>query len=151
MGWKERNTFQKLKDWNTVPCNITYLSAYLLTYLLHGAESILEKLTCSQLVKKFPAFYRTRRFTNEFTSARHMTLSWASSIQSMPPHLTFWRSILILSSYLRLALSGSLFFSDFPIKTLYIPLLSQYMKRAPPTSFFSIWLPERYWVRSTDN
>jgi len=34
----------------------------LLTYLLHGAESILfEKLTGSQLVKKVPAFYGTRR------------------------------------------------------------------------------------------
>jgi len=27
-------------------------------------------------------------------------LSWASSIQSIPPHLTSWRSILILSSHL---------------------------------------------------
>ena len=31
-----------------------------------------------------------------------MSLSWASSIQSIPPHLTSWRSILILSFHLRL-------------------------------------------------
>ena len=33
-----------------------------------------------------------------------MSLSWASSIQSTPPHPTSWRSILILSSCLRLGL-----------------------------------------------
>jgi 1-aminocyclopropane-1-carboxylate deaminase/D-cysteine desulfhydrase-like pyridoxal-dependent ACC family enzyme len=32
------------------------------TYLLHGAV-LLEKLTGLQLVKKFPAFYGTRRFS----------------------------------------------------------------------------------------
>ena len=45
-----------------------------------------------------------RRFITAFTSARHLSLSWASSIQSIPPHPTFWRSILILSSHLRLSL-----------------------------------------------
>jgi len=37
-----------------------------------------------QLVKKFPTFYGTRRFINAFTSARHLSLSWARSIKSMP-------------------------------------------------------------------
>ena len=46
---------------------------------------LLEKLTGSQLVKKSPAFYWTRRFITAFTSGRHLSLSWASSIQSMPP------------------------------------------------------------------
>jgi len=46
---------------------------YLLTYLLHGAV-FLEKLTGSQLVKKFPAFYGTRSFITAFTSARHLSL-----------------------------------------------------------------------------
>ena len=36
---------------------------YLLTYLLTAwSEVLLEKLTGFQLVKKFPAFYGTRRF-----------------------------------------------------------------------------------------
>ena len=39
-------------------------------------------------------------------------------IQSMPPHPTFWRSILMLS-HLRLGLPSDLFPSGFPTKTLY--------------------------------
>ena len=36
---------------------------------------LLEKLTGFQLVKKFPAFYGTRRSITAFTSARHLSLS----------------------------------------------------------------------------
>jgi hypothetical protein len=36
-------------------------------------------------------------FITPLTSARHLSLSWARSIQSMPPHPTSWRSILILT------------------------------------------------------
>ena len=61
-----------------------------------------EKLLGFQLVKKFPAFYGTRRFITAVISARDLYLSWASSIQSIPPHPTSWRSILILSSHPRL-------------------------------------------------
>jgi len=42
-------------------------------------------------------------------SVRHLSLSWANPIQSKYPHSTSWRSILILSTHLRLGLpSGSL-------------------------------------------
>jgi hypothetical protein len=34
-----------------------------------------EKLIVTQLAEKFPAFYRTRRFTTAFTRARHWSLS----------------------------------------------------------------------------
>ena len=37
------------------------------------------------VVKKFPAFYGTLRFITAFTSAGHLSLSWASSLQSVPP------------------------------------------------------------------
>ena len=40
------------------------------------------------------------------------------------PHTTLWRSILILSSHLRLGLPSGLFPSGFPTNTLYTPLLS---------------------------
>ena len=67
--------------WPTTELNTHLLSPW--------SRVLLNKLTCSQLVKKFPAFYGTRRFTVVFTSARHLSLFWASSIQSMPPHPHF--------------------------------------------------------------
>ena len=57
------------------------------------------------------------------SSLPHLSLSWASSIQSMPPHPISWRFILILSSHLKLGLANGLFPSYFPTKTLYTPLL----------------------------
>jgi hypothetical protein len=36
---------------------------------------LLEKLTGSLEVKKLPAFYGTRKFITELTSARHLSLS----------------------------------------------------------------------------
>jgi len=53
-----------------------YTNTYLLTYLLTPRSTVLfEKLNGSQLVKKFPAFYGTRRFITTFTDARHLSLS----------------------------------------------------------------------------
>ena len=96
---------------------------YLLTYLLTPwCIVLLEKVTGLQLVKKFPAFYGTRRFITALTSFRHPSLSWASPIQSTYPKPTSWRSILILSTHLRLGLPSGLFPSGFPTRTLYAPL-----------------------------
>ena len=101
------------------------LNIYLLTYLLTPwCRVLLEKLTGLQLVKKFPAFYGTRRFITALTSVRRLSLSCASPIQSTYPHPTFWRSILILSTHLCLGLPSGLFPSGFPTKTLYAPLSS---------------------------
>ena len=47
-----------------------------------------EQLTSLQLVKKFPAFHGTRRFITALTSVRHLSLFWASPIQSIYPHPT---------------------------------------------------------------
>jgi hypothetical protein len=64
---------------------ITYFQnlkiSMILTYLLTTCSRILlEKQIVSQIVKKSPAFYGTRRFITAFTSARHLYLPWARSI-----------------------------------------------------------------------
>jgi hypothetical protein len=67
----------------TITYLLTYLLIYVLTYLLTlltylltpCSTVLLEKLTASQSVKKFPTFYGTRRFITAFTSARHLSLS----------------------------------------------------------------------------
>ena len=49
-------------------------------------------------------------------------LSWANSIHSITPHATSSKSILILSSHLRLGIPSRLFPSCFPTRTLCTPL-----------------------------
>ena len=70
------------------------------------------------------------------TSVRHLSLSWASPIQSIYPHPTSWRYILILSNHLRLGLPSGLLPSGFPTKTLYTPSPYPYAPHAQPISFF---------------
>ena len=95
---------------------------------------LLEKLTGLQLVKKFPAFHGTRRFITALTSVHHLSLSWASAIQSTYPHPISWRYILILSTHLRLGLPSVLLPSGFPTKTLYAPLLLTHTRHMPSPS-----------------
>ena len=131
---------------------IENLLTYLLTYLLTPwCRVLLEQLNVLQLDKKFPAFHGTRRFITELTTVRHLSLSWASPIQSIYPQPTSWRSILILSTHLRLRLPSGLLPSGFPTKTLYTPSPHQYAPQAQTLSFFSILIPLQYWVRSTNH
>ena len=110
-------------------CGVVY------TYLLTPrCRVLLEKITGLQLVKKFSAFHGTRRFITAFTSVRHLSLSCASPIQSTYPHPTSWRSVLILSTHLRLGLPSGLFPSGFPTKTLYTPSPHPYAPHAQPNS-----------------
>ena len=107
---------------STLTCiKLIYYSIKVLRYYLLTPwyRVLLEKLTGLQLVMKFPAFHGTRRFITALTSVRHLSLSWASPIQSIYPHPTSWRSVLILSTHLSLGLPSGLFPAGFPTKTLY--------------------------------
>jgi hypothetical protein len=69
-----------------------------------------------KLLKDFSGFYGTRRFITVFTRA--------TSIQSIPSHPIPLRSILILSTHLRLGLPSGVFPSGFPTNILYAFLFS---------------------------
>jgi hypothetical protein len=120
--------FEACGDYWLYNCTCQYVFTHLLPYLLTHSitpwSRFLFEMTGSQLVKKFPSFCRTRKFINGFTTARHISLSLASSIQSMYPHPTSWIFILILSSYLHLILPNGLFPSCFPTNIRYAPLLA---------------------------
>jgi hypothetical protein len=100
-----------------------------------------------QLIKKFTAFYGTQSFITAFTSARHLSLSWASSIQSITPHPTSWKSLLILSSIYAWVSYPQVSSLKPCIRLASLP----YALHAPPISLLSILSPEQYWARSTDH
>ena len=115
-----------------------------ITYLLTPwCRVLLEKLTGLQLVKKFPAFHGTRRFFTTLTSVRHLSLSWASPIQSIYPHPISWRSILIHPSTPR-SPQWSLSLR-FPHQDHIRPPLLTHTRHMPSPSHSSRW------VRSTDH
>ena len=126
----------------------TDLPTYLLT---PWCKVLLEKLTGLLLVKKFPTFHRTRRFITALTSVRHLSLSWASPNQSIYPHPTSWRSILILFTHLGLGLTGGSFPPVSPPRTFTAPSPHPYAPHAQPISFFAILSPAQYWARSTNH
>jgi len=82
----------------------------------------LEKLTFTQLVKKFTTFYETQRITTVFTRARHWSLYCVRCIQSLPSQYNSVRAIVIYSR-LRLGLPNGLFPLGFPTRIVYAFLL----------------------------
>ena len=105
----------------------------LVTYLLTPRSTVLlVKLTNSQLVNKFFAFYGTRKFITAFTSVRHLSLSWARSNQSMPPQSHF------LNIHLNIFLPSTSVSSKWPLylrfphqNPLYASALPQIFSSAP--------------------
>ena len=64
---------------------VTHVRVHTTSYLLTSwSKDLPEKQTGPHLLKKFPAFYGTRRLMTAVTSARHLSLSQASSIQTIP-------------------------------------------------------------------
>jgi hypothetical protein len=69
--------------------SFAFVFVYLLTYSMEQSPSWeSNRFSASQEIP------RILWFITAFTRARHLSLSWASSIQSTTPHPTSWRSIL---------------------------------------------------------
>ena len=84
--------------------------------------------------QEIPRISRNPKFHYRNQSVRHLSLSWASPIQSIYPHTTSWRSVLILSTHLCLGLSSGLLTSGFPTKTLHTPFPHTYSPHSQPIS-----------------
>ena len=108
---------------------------------------LLEKLIGFQLVTKLPAFYGTQRFITTFTSVPYLSLSWASLIQSIPPHPTSLRSILILP-FIYAWVSQVVPYPQVSPPKPWIRLSSPpYSLHAPPFSFFLTQNIRPYFIR----
>jgi len=86
-------------------------------WLIPWSGVLPEKLPGPQLVKQFPSIGCTRLY--HYHIYKHLSLSWVRLIQSMPPHPTSWRYILLLLPHLCLGFPSGFFPSGFPIKTVY--------------------------------
>ena len=107
------------------------------SYLLNPwSRVLLEKQTGFAASQEIPSISRNPKVHHRIHKSRHLSLSWASSIQS-PPHPTSRRSILILSSHLRLGLPNGLFPSGFPTRTLCTPISSPIRTNMPRPSHSS--------------
>jgi hypothetical protein len=128
-NWAPRNE-SALGEWR-------YSSTHSLTLAIDGGEwsasrnwltpwsrILLQKLIVTQLVKKFPALYGTRRYITVFTRALHWFLSCVGWIRSTPSHPISLKFTLILSSHLRVGLPTGLFPSGFRPKFVCISRLS---------------------------
>ena len=63
---------------------ISCLNLCLLSYkITPWSRVLLEKLTLCQLVNNLPTFYWAQIFITAFTSAHQLSLTWASSVQSI--------------------------------------------------------------------
>ena len=113
--------------------NMQDILTNLLTYSMEQSSSWeANRISASQGI---PRILWNPKVHYRMQSAHQLSLSWASSIQSILPHPSSWRSILILSSHLRLGLPSGLFPSGFPTKIMYTPFSPPYVLNSPPISF----------------
>jgi len=102
---------------------------------------LLEMLPGLQLLKKFRALSGTRLFINALTILGQPSVSRARPIQSIYPHSTSWRSILLLSTHPILGSPSGLLPSGYPPRP-YTHTLTTHKPLAQLISFFSIDQPQ---------
>jgi hypothetical protein len=129
-------SYSLIRLWLVKGTTISYLLLFCWPSTVPGfvltpwSRVILEKLTGSQLVKTFSAFYGTRRFITAFTTASHLSLCSARSIQSMlsPSHS--------LNIHLNIILPSTASVPHFPPPKPCLHLSSPTsVLHAPPISF----------------
>jgi hypothetical protein len=94
---------------------------YLLTYVWIWA--LPEKLPIVQPFRKIPAIWRNMKVHHRVHKSPPLVPILSHSIQTIPSHPISLRSILILSTHLRLGLPSGLFPSGFPTNILYAILV----------------------------
>ena len=144
---------------------ITFLITYFLTYFLNYLLTHLLTYLLSYSMQHSPSWE-----ANRFSASQEIPrILWnpkvhyrihkcpppvpilMNSTQSIPSHPTSWRSILILSSHLRLGFPSGLFPSGFPTKTLYAPLLSPISATCLTHHIILNLITQIIFVRSTDH
>jgi hypothetical protein len=120
---------------------VSFLLTYLLTYSL--THSLTHSHTHSLTHSTEQSPWEANRFAASQETARilwNLKLHYCihkclypkpSQSSPYPPHPTSWRSVLILSSHLRLVLPSGLFPTDSPTKTRYISLPSPISATCP--------------------
>jgi hypothetical protein len=123
--WTASNSNTKQHTHTPLPRSISTLQRKSLVFRGHPPPSysmvqdIIWKADSHSACQKISCFlYGTRRFITVFTKACHWTLSWGSRIQFAPSIPISLRSILMLSSHLRLGLPSGLLPGGTPTKTL---------------------------------
>jgi hypothetical protein len=150
------NTFQFLLQgrWNSAPQNVFIFAeapaAPTFRSILY-CSTFLQCLMWIVLVKKLSTFYGTRRFLTALRSARHVSLSWASPIQSSHLHPTSWRSIL---TFLALhSIQNPLLLQGLEKQILYGQCGSNYLSPDSVQSYFCLFGPlkdnlrEHFWLK----
>jgi hypothetical protein len=111
------------------------LQMFLITKLNPFRKITLEKLIITQLLKKYPTFYRTQRLISTFTTAHHLpvpVLSQINAVHTSPHHpISFQPTLISIHAFVFHVVS---FCQVFPTKILYAPLLSPKVLHAKPIS-----------------